>query len=1067
VLVACSAGAPDTNGRSFAAELAANLHTDVIASPADVWQTTDGRVLSTATGYTADGRPTPIHTGTGTWTRHRGGTGRHGLVAAPSTMALSRPPAEPRQAPGTLPADLMAALTDSVPDLRIQRRPGRLTHGHRWSSGSRTGRTDQGLMQAILASLGLGGVPAARADEPVDGHLAGAGLQRVWVEADGNCTYHGFLSVAGPEIATRLRLGRDATVTDVRRHLARVLREDHERDERAEPTRYAHLIAPRERESAQGAFNRAMYTIETDGEWTDDVADLVVDMVAWEFGLPVNLLQVQADGPQVTEHGPAGEDRYVLVLAGAHYWATEPTGAGSTDVAVAGMPTSVPADAVLAQIQATAGEFEAAVHSFDDALLQLPENAEPQRANRVAELQATFNQIMGETEPPGASGPVQPATSFHQHRRIRLQGLLEDLRRIDARMRTDRGLPHERLTDQVAAAQAGVEAQAEAEAQVQARVEEAVRTLRFALPDGSLLRQNIAALSTTLEARQEYSAVIRAAVEALSTALFELQDEFSTDLSGDMAGLVATLSGDPRRAQRRTEAANKIAELVVAVNQLLPADVTALTAVPTADEIDPTHPTLEVEAKEPAEPAQADGVITTLGGNTIMRLDDTTYEIPLPGAGAGTPRILITTGDLFQQPTRAIVNLAVGDLKDGGRLSHTILDMGGRAFLGLGRRHMDTAINTEASSRGIAVGDAITTESFDIGRSGGSTITHVIHAVGPDYGRPNQRNPQFLYNAVANALREADSRGLTSLAMQSPTTSRMPDDLAARYAVQALLNTETEVTDVRLVLPLATHWQVLEFADRLFAGAGELRSTSPSSSDVLPETGPSGLPPVDPTAREPELAPVWTDLETKPDHLPDTQQPPPQSSEDTPGAEPSGEPNRLVDEVRRLVHSDRSFADQLEGLRADVPPAATAEVTQLVDVVGRARNRFPPLTVDLNRAQTEDLFDLAAEVTTAIRKLNGVLKSLGRPPVQVPDDGVPQEGEQPGGPTVPTPTTPPEPPKPVQQAGRAERAVARRRTCRPPTRGVRTAGGSARRGSRCRGPRISVQRRRSPGPRSP
>ncbi|HVQ92522.1 MAG TPA: hypothetical protein VMU51_15910, partial [Mycobacteriales bacterium] len=103
LLVACGTALPGPAGRSFADGLAAALDTAVLAPDAAAWQTTDGRVLATATGVRPDGTVVPIRTG------RDSGTG-HWVLHTPTTG--STPTGTP--GPGTvtrtvLPADLASA----------------------------------------------------------------------------------------------------------------------------------------------------------------------------------------------------------------------------------------------------------------------------------------------------------------------------------------------------------------------------------------------------------------------------------------------------------------------------------------------------------------------------------------------------------------------------------------------------------------------------------------------------------------------------------------------------------------------------------------------------------------------------------------------------------------------------------------------------------------------------------------------------------------------------------------------------------------------------------------------
>ncbi|HVQ95186.1 MAG TPA: hypothetical protein VMU51_29420, partial [Mycobacteriales bacterium] len=81
------------------------------------WQTSDGRVLAASLGVSADGRAQVVRGPDDQWIRHRRETSDAG-------SGVTRTQHGP---------DLMTALVDAVPDLRVDQWPGRLTSDHRWS----------------------------------------------------------------------------------------------------------------------------------------------------------------------------------------------------------------------------------------------------------------------------------------------------------------------------------------------------------------------------------------------------------------------------------------------------------------------------------------------------------------------------------------------------------------------------------------------------------------------------------------------------------------------------------------------------------------------------------------------------------------------------------------------------------------------------------------------------------------------------------------------------------------------------------------------------------------------
>jgi hypothetical protein len=261
----------------------------------------------------------------------------------------------------------------------------------------------------------------------------GIGRVLVPVDPDGNCLFASLGEVAGPYLQQLWGTATPPTGTDLRAQLFGVLWADYERELAGRPTRYVQYINTKWGETRKEAILRALFTIGGDGEWTDDAADLVLDMAAWEFGLPITLVQPDDSGqPRVSDHGPAGNQRYVVALHSSHYWATAPVADGTGVPTAAGLPTNVPEIEVSVQIATVVERFQALVDEVSVALAGLLAGPErTTRETRVAEIRATFRQIVEEVQPE-VSARVQPASSYQQHRLARLRGLTETLERMAA-----------------------------------------------------------------------------------------------------------------------------------------------------------------------------------------------------------------------------------------------------------------------------------------------------------------------------------------------------------------------------------------------------------------------------------------------------------------------------------------------------------------------------------------------------------------------------------------------------------------------------------------------------------
>ncbi len=273
------------------------------------------------------------------------------------------------------------------------------------------------------------------AEAQINNWLAANSLERVDVSGDGNCTYHGLIAVAGDHIS-RLLGEQQPEPINLRSYLVAILQHDWSLERAHEPSRYGGFIRESAGQNRQQAWEAHIGWIGNDGRYSNDAADVVPNILAFELGLPLTLVQPGADGPLVTDIGPPGDDRYVLVLHGEdygeHYWATRP---------LAGRRAPRPAMENEAQVR---GEINRLVEQFGwlqarygELSASFPSVGDRETEERVSTEARTvgyaldFNQILGQQRP---AGSVQPVTAFERQRLQRLQNLhrswLSAVRRI-------------------------------------------------------------------------------------------------------------------------------------------------------------------------------------------------------------------------------------------------------------------------------------------------------------------------------------------------------------------------------------------------------------------------------------------------------------------------------------------------------------------------------------------------------------------------------------------------------------------------------------------------------------
>ena len=140
-------------------------------------------------------------------------------------------------------------------------------------------------------------------------------------------------------------------------------------------------------------------------------------------------------------------------------------------------------------------------------------------------------------------------------------------------------------------------------------------------------------------------------------------------------------------------------------------------------------------------------------------------------------RLVVVIGDITQQQVEAIVNAANSSLLGGGGVDGAIHRAGGPEILAACRE-----IRRTSHPEGLPAGDAVITPA------GNLPAKHVIHTVGPIYGRHNGNEAALLAACYENSLRLAASHALSSVAFPSISTGAFgyPKAEAAAVASQAI-----------------------------------------------------------------------------------------------------------------------------------------------------------------------------------------------------------------------------------------------------------------------------------------
>ena len=156
-------------------------------------------------------------------------------------------------------------------------------------------------------------------------------------------------------------------------------------------------------------------------------------------------------------------------------------------------------------------------------------------------------------------------------------------------------------------------------------------------------------------------------------------------------------------------------------------------------------------------------------------------------------RVSVTIGDITKQAVDAIVNAANGTLMGGGGVDGAIHRAGGPAILAACKE-----IRRAQFPDGLPTGQAVITTG------GKLPAKHVIHTVGPVYGRGGADKAELLAACYLNSLSLAVEHGLKSIAFPAISTGvyGYPMTEAAAVssaAIEKFLRAEKSIEEVRLV----------------------------------------------------------------------------------------------------------------------------------------------------------------------------------------------------------------------------------------------------------------------------
>ena len=156
-------------------------------------------------------------------------------------------------------------------------------------------------------------------------------------------------------------------------------------------------------------------------------------------------------------------------------------------------------------------------------------------------------------------------------------------------------------------------------------------------------------------------------------------------------------------------------------------------------------------------------------------------------------RVVVKVGDITKEKVDAIVNAANGSLMGGGGVDGAIHRAGGPEIL-----------KECKEIRRVQFPDGLPTGQAVITTAGKMAAKHVIHTVGPVYGRGGKDKAELLAACYHNSLTLAAEKGLKTIAFPAISTGvyGYPLDEAAKVSSQAIekfFRADNSIEEVRLV----------------------------------------------------------------------------------------------------------------------------------------------------------------------------------------------------------------------------------------------------------------------------
>ncbi|HYO64110.1 MAG TPA: O-acetyl-ADP-ribose deacetylase [Pyrinomonadaceae bacterium] len=165
-------------------------------------------------------------------------------------------------------------------------------------------------------------------------------------------------------------------------------------------------------------------------------------------------------------------------------------------------------------------------------------------------------------------------------------------------------------------------------------------------------------------------------------------------------------------------------------------------------------------------------------------------------------RVRVSVGDITREEVAAVVNAANSSLLGGGGVDGAIHRAGGPAILEECRELRRTRL-----PQGLPAGEAVLTTA------GLLPARHVIHTVGPVWGRHGGREAELLAACYRNSLALAAAHALPTVAFPAISTGvyGYPHEEAAAVssrAVAEFLEGDSVIEEVRLVFFAPRHAEV-------------------------------------------------------------------------------------------------------------------------------------------------------------------------------------------------------------------------------------------------------------------